>query len=353
MAHTLTCVSDWHLGAIRSAGTTPATAYQLRQDLLAAGGRILEKTKGDLLVNGDLFDGPDIPRADLLQAIRMFSDWLDENPTSRLLLANGNHDLDKNSTRLSSFQFFAQLLMGQYPQRVTHVEEGTSIIEHDAYVIPHRANQDLFNIELANVPPCRFLFVHANYDNQFAVESDHSLNLSKEQAQQLPVEYIVFGHEHQARTELGGKVVIVGNQFPSSISDCLGNTDKQLLRIADGKYSLHTTWQDIDERTGKIDYTEQDWRELVDVGRFIRVTGHATAAEADKVVTVLGRFRREADALVITNAVKIEGIDDGAEMTLSHEEVTSFNVMEALREFLGPDDAAEIDKIMGEQDAVS
>jgi predicted phosphodiesterase len=344
---TLTVINDWHLGAVRSAGTTPATAYQLRQDLLAAGQRILDDTDGNLLVNGDLFDGPDIPRADLLAAIRMFSGWLDANPTSMLALANGNHDLDKNSTRLSSFQFFAQLLMGQYPQRVLHIEEGTDLEKYDAYVVPHVANQDLFNMELAKVPRCRFLFVHANYDNQFAVESDHSLNLSKEQAEQLPVEYIVFGHEHQARTELGGKVVIVGNQFPSSISDCLGNTDKSLLRIENGRYTLHTTWV-ADGVVGGVDYSEQDWRDLVDVGRFIRVTGTATAEEADKVVTALNRFRREARALVITNAVKIAGVTDGAELQLSHEDITSFNVLEALREYLGPEDAAEIDKIMAE-----
>ena len=337
----LTVINDWHLGAIRSAGTTPATAHQLRQHLLRYGSDILESVTGDLLANGDLFDGADIPRADMLAAVRMFSNWI-ERTSRTLYLANGNHDLDKNSTRLSSFQFFAQLLVELYPHNVVHIAEGMAITEHDAYVIPHVANQDLFNLELAKVPPCRFLFVHANYDNQFAVESDHSLNLSKEWAEKLPVEYIVFGHEHQARTELGGKGVIVGNQFPSSISDCLGNTDKSLLRIVDGRYTLHTTWQ------APGDYSEQDWRDLQDVGRFIRVTGTATAAEADKVVTTLGRFRREASALVITNAVKIAGADDDAELALSHEDVTAFNVMEALLEYLGPEDGAEVTKIMEE-----
>jgi DNA repair exonuclease SbcCD nuclease subunit len=343
---TLTVVNDWHLGCIRSSGTTPATAAQLRADLLKAGEEILYGVEGDLLVNGDLFDGPDIPRADLLQAVRIFSDWLTRTG-KHLFLANGNHDLDKNSTRLSSFQFFAQLLIEMWgPERVTHIVEGTRLEQHDAYVICHVANQDLFNLELAKVPACRFLFVHVNYANQFAVESDHSLNLSKEQAEALPVEYIVFGHEHQARTELGGKVVIVGNQFPSSISDCLGNTDKALLRVEDdGRYALHTTWQ------APGDYSEQDWRSLEDRGRFIRVAGTATAGEADKVMSALGRFRREANALVITNAVKIEGVTDGEELQLSHEDVTMFNVMEALREYLGPEDAAEVDKIMGEESA--
>jgi DNA repair exonuclease SbcCD nuclease subunit len=343
---TLTVINDWHLGAVRSGGTTPATAYQLRQDLLANGQAILEQITGDLLVNGDLFDGPDIPRADLLAAVRMFSVWLERKDTGHLLLANGNHDLDKNSTKLSSFQFFAQLLCELYPDRVMHIVEGTRLWQHDAYVIPHMPNQELFDLEMGKVPECRYLFVHANYDNQFAVEMDHSLNLPREQAEWLPVEYIVFGHEHQARTELGGKVVIVGNQFPSSVSDCLGGAGKYRFETKpDGGFVFRSTWG------ADGDFVEVDWREIADHGaRFVRVTGTASADEANKVVNAIARLRRESSALVITNAVKVASVTDGEEMQLTHEEVTSFNAMEALLEFLGPDDGAELTKILEEEE---
>lgn len=341
---TLTVINDWHLGAHRSAGTTPATAYQLRQDLLAAGQNILENTTGDLLVNGDLFDGPDIPRADLLAAVKMFSDWVTRTER-KLYLANGNHDLDKNSQRLSSFQFFAQLLVSLHPTQVEHISAGTEIWEHDAYVIPHMPNQDLFDLELAKVRACRFLFLHCNYDNQFAVESDHSLNLSKAQAEELPAEYIVFGHEHQGRSALGGKVVIVGNQFPSSISDCLGGTDKEVLQIIDGKLCFSVCWQP------DTDFAELDWRELEDTGaRFIRVTGQATSSEAPAVVNAIARFRAKSEALVITNAVKIEGVNDSAQLELSHEQITAFNVREALREMLTDTENQKIDSLLSQKE---
>lgn len=338
---TLHVLNDIHLGVQRSGGTTPATALALRQKLLAGTREMLEQINGDLLVNGDLFDGADIPRADMLEAVRMFSTWLDRD-VGDLFLANGNHDLDKASFRLSSFQFFAQLLCGLYPDRVVHIAEGTYIEQHDVYVLPHLPNQDLANLALEQVPACRALFVHMNYDNQFAVEMDHSLNMSREQAEKLPVEYIIFGHEHQARTELGGKVVIVGNQLSSSISDCLGPAQKYRLELAPTGLKFHQTW------TAEGSFEEQDWRDLNDRGDFIRVTGTATPAEAAKVVDVVARFRRTAGALVITNAVKVGEVDDGAEMALTHEEITSFNVMAALREFLGPEDAAEVDAIMKE-----
>lgn len=346
MTRPLSIVSDWHLGAVRSGGTTPATALALRNKLLSWGAEILAEIHTDLLVNGDLFDGADIPRADLLAAVKTFGRWVEEDPDRMLFLANGNHDLDKNSTRLSSFQFFAQLLKELHPAQVHHIVEGTELDLHDAYVIPHVANQDLFDLELARVPACRYLFVHANYDNQFAVESDHSLNVSKEAAEAAPVEYIVFGHEHQPRTELGGKVVIVGNQFPSSISDCLGRQSKTWLTIAPGAPLMFPMSWNPDGS-----FEELNWRELVDTGDFIRITGTASPAEAPKVVDAIARFRRDAQALVITNAVKIGESDTSAEMVLSHEEVTSFNVMAALREYLGPDDAAEVDQIMKENQA--
>lgn len=330
----LTVLNDWHIGAVRSAGTTPATAYQLRLDLLSQFEATLEGIDTDLMILGDLFDGPDISKADLLRTYQLLHDWLGR-ANRCLYLVNGNHDLSKNSTNFSSFQFLAELLVGE-DDRVQHITEGTKTVH--GYVIPHVANQDLFNLELAKVPACDHLFVHCNWDNGFAVESDHSLNLSKQQAIDLPVKHIFFAHVHQATVALAGKVFVIGNQFPSSVSDCLGNGFKAMLQIneAGGPVAV-TTWK------ADGDFEEQDWRALEDTGRFIRVTGTATAAEADKLVTVLARFRRDAKALVITNAVKIEGVDDAAVLALSHEEVTSFNVRAALQEYMGPTDWARIE----------
>lgn len=342
----LTVLNDWHLGAVRTGGTTPATAYQLRLDLLQQFEDTLYGIDTDLMILGDLFDGPDISKADLLRAYQILNAWL-ERTERDLWLVNGNHDLSKNSTNYSSFQFLAALLSteGAYAGSVHHITEGT--MTPYGYVIPHVPNQDLFNLEMSKVPECDYLFVHCNYDNGFAAESDHSLNLSREQAEALPVEHIVFGHEHQGRTELGGKVVIVGNQFPSSVSDCLGNVCKYKLDIeADGSYSLRPSWQ------AEGDYAELDWRELTDTGaRFIRAVGQASAAEANQAVNAISRFRATSSALVITNAVKIAGVNDAEAFALTHEQVTSFNVREALREFLTDEENQKIDKLKEAQSA--
>lgn len=342
--HNLTVLNDWHIGAVRTGGTTPATAYQLRQDLLATFEELLTDIDTDLGINGDLFDGPAISMADLLRTYRILDDWLVRTGKS-LWLSDGNHDLSKNSTNFSSFQFLAKLLTGaegQYAGLVTHIEGAGQMTLH-GYVIPHVANQDLFDLELAKVPECKYLFVHCNYDNEFAVEADHSLNMSRAQAEALPVKHIVFGHEHQPRTELGGKVVIVGNQVPSSVSDCLGNDEKSFFQTVDDTYHLPITW----EAAG--DLAELPWQEVNGYEgpeRFIRVTGTAAADEAAQVVQAISRFRQASKALVITNAVKIEGIDDQATLTLSVEQITAFNVRDALAELLTDDENKRINILL-------
>lgn len=343
----ITILNDWHIGANRTGGTTPATAYQLRQDLLTQFEETLYGIDSDLMILGDLFDTPDISKADLLRTYQVLDDWMVQKGKN-LVLVNGNHDLSKNSTNFSSFEFLAKLLdaEGAYAGTVTHVA-GAGQMTPYGYVVPHVTNQDLFDIELSKVPECDFLFVHCNYDNEFAVESDHSLNLSRVQAETLPVKHIIFAHEHQAKSALRGKVIIIGNQVPSSVSDCLGNERKCLIELTFDDDGFCTA-RELPTWRAEGDFAEQDWRELADTGaRFIRATGAATAAEAASVVQAISRFRQQAKALVITNAVKVEGVNDAADLALSHEEITAFNVREALAELLTPEEnkrIAELEK---------
>ncbi len=347
---TLATLNDLHLGAVRSGGTTPATALQLRADGLQTFEEMLYDIHTDLMILGDLFDTADIHKGDLLRVYRLLDDWMTRTGKN-LWLVNGNHDISRNSSNLSSFQFLAGLLTGEegrWPGKVTHVQGEGQMTPH-GYVIPHVANQDLFDFELSKVPACDFLFVHCNYDNHFAVESDHSLNLSREQAEKLPVEHIVFAHEHQRRTELNGKVLVIGNQFPSSISDCLHNSHKYMLLTDSTKNSVDATFKVTWEAEG--DFSEQDWRSLEDTGRFIRVTGKATAAEAAEVISTIAKFRNKAKALVITNAVAIEGQNNSAELELTHEQITAFDVKAALLAMLTPEEGAKINKLLEKRNA--
>lgn len=266
--------------------------------------------------------------ADVLSVWETLRAWMAKGHS--LYLVRGNHDDPRNTTVLSSFQFLCRLLVAEFGARVTEVSAPLALPEHDAYVVGHVANQDLYDAALAAAPACRYLLTHANFHNGFAVESDHSLNMSLEQAAACKAEYIVFAHEHQARTAINGKVFVCGNQTPSSVADCLGNDSKYLTVLGGvGAPERVETWN----RAGN--YAEQDWRALVDDGsKFIRVVGEASAAEAAEVVSAIAKLRNKSKALVITNAVKVEGTADGEQIQITLEEVKSFNVLDALLECL-------------------
>jgi metallophosphoesterase superfamily enzyme len=339
----LTIINDTHVGAVRSAGTTPLTAWQLRQYALEEFEKLVDQA-GSLVILGDLFDTGHVPMADILRVWEILRAHCASG--APLYLVQGNHDLEKTLTTLSSFQFLCKLLEAEFPANFTAVTEPKFIHHGSKYVIPHLANQDLFDAALAAVPECDYLMVHCNYDNKFAVNSDHSLNLSLDQAMACKAKYIIFAHEHQARTALGGKVFVAGNQFPTSIADCLGNHTKYLTQLTGvpGAAPVRVeTWSAVGN------YVESDWRIPCETNhKFIRVVGEASAAEAAEVVSAISKFRNKSKALVITNAVKIDGVEDGEQIKVSLEEVKSFDVLGALLECLDEREQGVVKKLLGE-----
>ncbi len=333
----LTCISDTHLGAIRSSGTTPASQWALRQDVLKQFEQLLPK-QGDLLINGDLLDAANIPISDVLKAYEILTDWLHTHTTSVLYNAAGNHDLPKTSTTLSSFQFLGKLLSRNFPERYVHIEQ-PMMTEH-GYVIPHCINQDVFDAALEAMPPCDVLYLHCNVANPFAQQSDQSLNISLEQVAKVPAKHIVCAHEHAHRKV--GKVLLPGNQIATSVADWLSGQDKFMTVVSDGKPNLVKVASLSDH------FVELDWRNLSDTPhKFIRVTGDAAQEEAHEVVNALAAYRRRSDAFVITNAVQItsaEGLSTDFESTL--EAAKGFDVIKCLLETLDAEERAVVETLL-------
>lgn len=339
--------SDLHIGAIRSGGTTPATAMQLRLQLLDQFDQLLEAANGhDLIINGDTFDKENVPMSDLFECWRLLQAWLTRNPTCVLCIPPANHDLSKNSATSTSFDMLVKLLQAEFAGRVLSSKEGFAF-RPAHYVVPHQANQSLFELELSRIPAgTKILYIHANVNNTFAAKSDHSLNISLDQAKAINVETIIVGHEHQRSTHLNGKVLVVGNQIPSSVADCLGNDIKYALRITDEGIEWLPTWE------SKGSFVEMDWRELAPTTcDFVRVTGKASAAEASAVVTSISGFRKVSQALVVTNAVEVESVNDGERIEVSLEQIRSFSVLEELLKILNEDERATVTKLLEKNEA--
>ncbi len=313
------------------------SAKALRQYAINQLCGMLNDIDTDLAFNGDMFDGFQVPLSDALQVLQLLQGWLAKG--HHLYLIPGNHDLSSDSSRLSTFEFVSKVLLGASEQVTYH--QGAGWLREGVYAISHVPNQDLFDLELSRVPECDYLLLHCNYDNGFAKEQDHSLNLSSEAIAKLPAKKIIMGHEHQAGTHNNGKVVIAGNQFPMSVSDCLGKSHKYRLVLSDDGVEVVKSWD-------KSNYVEVDWKEAATANaQFIRVVGSADETEAVAAVDAVAKLRRISDAFIVGSAVRIGSGEelDMAEALASVEDVRAFDVMAMLKELLKPEQVAVLENL--------
>ena len=357
----LLVLNDIHIGVKRVAGTTPDSQIALRQCLAYQFSDFIDQYHGhDLLINGDLFDGFDIDSQDLLITYFVLVNWLVEGK-GNLYLAAGNHDIGKRTDQVSSFALLARLLQDRFPNQVMVIDKGLTTIQPGVHVIPHCMNQDLFNLELKLALEAEpgYLFLHANVDNGFAENSDHSLNVDGEWLTKLSkIHTIVFGHEHQGRSMKYGKkaIYVLGNQWPSSISDCLAHGEaqkdgiKKALIIRDRlepdeegtEMAFVPTW------TRKGSFIEMPWNNLQVVDeKFIRITGTATSAQASEMITTIAKYRNVSPAFVISNAVEVEGVEGLDEFSqATFENIKVFDVKAALLDMLDPEERKAVEELL-------
>jgi metallophosphoesterase superfamily enzyme len=322
--------TDYHVAVKRVGGTTPLSQENLRQYIRAALAHQLDDN--DHLIAGDLFSDFTVDTYELVETYKIFSAWL-ASYGKKLALIRGNHDFSIRGMAVSSFDLLCTILTEQFPQQVTIASE---VIRWKQFIlVPHLPNNEILTSEISKLSSVTGSVVvfHANVNNFFAAEAQHSLNVTIEQVEDLVSRnnLVIFGHEHQYRSLVNGRCLVLGNTVPSSIADVLGSPFKYSATVTGTDYELKTTWKAEDA------YIEIDWRDIATANlaglQFIRVTGEASAAESAEVIKVVSTLRQSSSAFVIANAVKIEGYD----MTLTTESVESiaaFDMVGAIMESL-------------------
>lgn len=320
-------INDLHISATRVAGATPASAAALKKFTLASFEAFMVEADEPVLIAGDLFDVWLPSLSDTWKTYTILKDWAQKG--HKLTVMAANHDLSTDSSKFGGLEFLAKLFK-DHPNVQFVIGTGAWVAE-GVYCVPHVPNQDIFDVELAKVPECEVLFLHANLDNNFAAQADHSLNVSREQLDKLPAKLVYFGHEHHARQV--GKAFVGGVQWPTSISDCLDKKDKFAYRLVGSKLEPVKTWD-------AANYAELDWRNPEpSEAQFVRFSGHCKPEEAADMADTIARYRQWSQAFVVTNAVKVGEDTEGNELALnSLEAISKFNVMEALRDHLAPEE---------------
>ena len=332
-------INDIHIGVKRQAGATPASQAALTEFVHDNFKSLVSYTRGNqLLILGDLFDAFSVEVSDVIRTYEVLADWLNQYPMNRLTLVCGNHDWSPKADKVSSLHMLSHFLVSRFNARVHLVDykAGLSNVGKDVWAIPHMPNQALFDLELdrALSTSGKTLLLHANYDNKFAVEADHSLNVSRERAEQLIAKgwNLIFAHEHQYRTDFDGRVLVLGNQIPTSIADCLGNDVKRYATLQGDVAITHDAFN-VSEN-----FVQIPWREVEDTpddALFVRVTGTASMDEAADALSAVAALRQRHNAFVVTNGVKVDGMAELDHLSeMSFEDISTFNVLEALLEEL-------------------
>ncbi len=333
--------TDYHVAVKRVGGTTPLSQEHLRQYIRAALAHQLDDN--DHLIAGDLFSDFTVDTYELVETYKIFSTWLAAYGR-KLALVRGNHDFSIRGMALSSFDLLSTILTDQFPQQVTIASDVTCWKQF--ILVPHLPNNETLSAEMAKLSGVtgRVVVFHANVNNFFAAEAQHSLNVTIEQVEDLVSRnnLVIFGHEHQYRSLVNGRCLVLGNTVPSSISDVLGSPFKYSATVTGTDYELKTTWS----REGY--YLEVDWRQIEGAGAdFIRVTGEATSLEAAEVIKAISNYRQTSDAFVITNAVKVAGHDLSGEMAAeSVENLKAFDVVGAIMAELTEQEQVVVKELM-------
>jgi predicted phosphodiesterase len=358
-------INDVHIGVNRSAGTTQESRRALKQYLQNELHSLLFRhTDKDLIVNGDLFDAFDVEIMEILWTFYTFADWLEQSK-KKVFLGKGNHDISKDDQKLSAFSFMCMLLVKQFPDQVVVIEGGLQQLYEHVWMIPHCLNQQQFEEELAKASEIipAYILLHANVDNHYAEQADHSLNVSDEWIRKLTDQghTLVFGHEHHHKLKYGGNVIVTGNQFPSSVYDCMTQKNAQadglkyahwLYETKDAKGFTHVCLDKIVTWDALGTYSEVLWFNLDHAdyhhqAEFVRVIGTALAEEAPNVVSAIAKFRQKSQAFVVANAVEIQGIAGMEKLSeLSLEKLQKIDVLAELKKHLEPEEVVAIDELI-------
>lgn len=355
-------INDLHLGVARKAGVTPSSREALREYLFERFTSLLDVGENKrLLILGDLFDQFEVAPRDWFLAYSKLVELISRTNCHVTLVA-GNHDFSPKACRMSSFQMLAGVLQEQHKEliQVVHVND-LRLIRDGVWALAHCDNQEVFDQKLeeamSRLGRGEILLLHANYNNPFTEQVDHSLNVSEQVAQQFSDKGIrlVFAHEHQGKVvpprgaqQGAASIIILGNQIPTSIADCLGNSDKNFCEISDDNEINFVHYWSIQHDDG---LDQIDWRRLENAGptrKFVRVIGDATSSEAAEVINAIHKFRQRSDAFIITNAVRVAGIVDVDELPEAFEAAKTFDVLEFVYSQLDPAEQEAIKQLVGD-----
>jgi len=299
--------SDPHIGTKRRSHTTLKSKGLLEQRIYKQAMGITSMTS-PVVCLGDLFDTFSNSERDIIAGANVASEC------TKVLA--GNHDSLSQEGSEGSLDIVDSLTEGVVVIKNSNLNSPyfiRTIIDDIVFVfVPHHATNQLFEEALLETSSfdksskkLRVVCLHCNYDNDMVTDSDTSLNLTSKMADKLleVYDYIFIGHEHNPRTEKSGKVVIVGNPYPTSFSDI---SDKFFWELgSDGELKKHRVF-DVSKQYVELDYIPSAEAKSWPQAEFIDVTGEIGPADRVNLAKYMKYlWRVNPQASMIRNKVNV------------------------------------------------
>lgn len=356
-------LNDTHFGVQRGTGTTPASAQDLNKWLHSEHEKLINRPEladCHLVYNGDIFDKFSVPLLDAAMLVKTWCDWMVAHPDKTIAAGMGNHDISKDSSKTSIFEFVCTAMRRIYPNRFFQYSI-FGRLGNNVLVLPHYVNQEAFEREMDYILDCSAVYensvmlVHANWDvfkEAYSQPSDHSLNISKEYADKFAAKNIqlLFGHQHNYEMPPDQpNVLIPGNQFPTSIAD--------LTKVAKKYYTIiENIPEGEDTREAPILtfhelYADNSIYEETDIAyiqnfdpqgtKFLRVTGNLASEDLPAAMDKVSKLRaKSSDIFIITTKFTVKGETMDEALVTDGEELKPVDVMEYVYDNLTDDQTA-------------
>lgn len=316
MTKTICFFSDPHLGLTRNSHTTPASRDRLKDEVY--GNALIPTDTGadHVYCLGDMFDTHQNDANTLVQAYGI-NELLDG-------VLIGNHDVSNRADKLSTLQAIldcANCIDSEDPEADPTLPtfDEHYLVRFIVTMVHHKMTQSLFVEALENrlkegddTHP-GLLLLHCNYDSPFATD-ESTLNLTKEMAERLlkVFDYILIGHEHQYRTDFGGRLIVTGNTHPTSFSD-IGDKYIHFLRFENDRFYVEPKqliWSAA-EKSRVIQVTSEDDIKVEAGVQFYDFVGKVEQKDLPGICKRISEVWKESDdLLMVRNQVTaIESLD--------------------------------------------
>ena len=304
--------TDPHLGLTRSGNTTPRSAASLQERLFTQSYNICQRD-GLKVCLGDMFDTYSNNERVMDRAMPILS--------KTALTLSGNHDVVNQAGKMGSLEMmngmFASLtgqgkaLFSEFGKPMAFswplYEESVHLV-----AVPHVASQEIFEESLVDAMQIKIdrghggamLLLHCNYDLSSAWATETSLNLTPEMCERLleKFDYIMLGHEHAPAEYFDGRVIILGNTFPTGLGDV---SDKRIAIMEEGHLRFEQIW---DASTGYAEFTPATLPERTDAN-FARLKGEIEPGTMLELTQAINRlWKRSPNLYCLKMEAKVVGL---------------------------------------------